>query len=137
MRMRKRAAIVATLVAVGLGAGCGGGGGSDEDQVREVVTAFVEAGKDRDAAEACSLLATDQVKSVEGLGSGGSCTTVLAGIFARAEDVDTDLEIQDVRVSGDRATVDATITSAGGRPQAKSVLLVKEDGEWKIASAGL
>src|SRR4051812_15512700 len=130
-----KGAIVLCLVAAMLG-GCGGGGeGSDEDQVREVVSAFVQAGKDRDAAEACSLLSADQVKSVEQLG-GGSCTTILGGIFANAKDLGTEGDIQDVRVQGERATVDATVRAPGAKPKTETILVVKEDGEWKLASAG-
>ena len=135
MGKRARGAILAVCLAALLG-GCGGGGGSDEDQVRDVVTSFVEAGKDRDAAEACSLLSADQVKSVEQLG-GGSCATILGGIFSKARDIGTDVEIQDVRVEGDRATVDATVRAPGSQPKAESILVVRENGEWKIADAGL
>ena len=135
MRKRDHAA-VAVLLAAALIAGCGGGGESDEDQVRDVVESFVQAGEDRDAATACDLLAADQVKTVEDIGPGGSCATILAGIFSKAEDVNTDVEIQDVRVEGDRATVDATVKSPDSQPKAESILVVKEDGEWKLASAG-
>jgi ketosteroid isomerase-like protein len=136
MRKRDHAA-VAVLLAAALIAGCGGGGESDEDQVRGVVESFVQAGEDRDAAAACDLLAADQVKTVEKIGPGGSCATILAGIFSKAEDVSTDVEIQDVRVEGDRATVDATVKSPGSQPKAESILVVREDGEWKLASVGL
>ena len=128
---------LAIALAAALAAGCGGGGVSDEDQVRDVVTSFVQAGKDRDAAEACSLLAADQLKVVEQLGGGAGCEQVLGGFLAKANAVGTDLKIEDVRVEGDRATVDATVKAAGSSPKAESILLVKEDGEWKLASAGL
>lgn len=136
MRRRGISVSLAAALATVVVAGCGGGS-SDEDQVRDVVTSFVQAGKDRDAAEACSLLAADQVKAVERLGGGGDCAQVLGGFFAEANAAGTDVEIQDVRVQGDRATVDATVKAAGSSPQPESILVVKEDGEWKIASAGL
>ena len=134
--MRTRGTAIALCLATALLGGCGGGGGSDEEQVRDVVTSFVEAGKDRDAAEACSLLSADQVKSVQEIG-GGSCATILGGIFAKAKDLGTDVSIQDVRIEGDRATVDATVTAPGSKPKAQTILVVKEDGEWKLASAGI
>jgi ketosteroid isomerase-like protein len=127
---------LAIAVAAIIGVGCGGGG-SDEDQVRDVVTSFVEAGKNRDAEEACSLLASDQVKVVERLGHGADCEQVLGGILAKAQVSGTDLKIEDVRVEGDRATVDATVKASGASPRAESILLIKEDGEWKLANAGL
>ena len=127
---------LAIALAAALVTGCGGAG-SDEDQVRDVVTSFVEAGKDRDAEEACSLLASDQVKAVERLGGGADCEQVLGGILAKAQVSGTDLKIEDVRVEGDRATVDATVKASGASPRAESILLIKEDGEWKLANAGL
>ena len=136
MSGRNHRAGIAVLLAATALAGCGGGGDSDEDQVRDVVNSFVEAGRERDAAAACELLAADQVKTVEGLGSGG-CAAVLGGIFAKSEDVETDVDIQDVRVEGNRATVDATVKAPGVEPRTQTILLVKEDGEWKLASAGL
>ena len=136
MGRRARSAGLAVAVAAALAAGSGGGG-SDEDQVRDVVTSFVQAGKDKDAEEACSLLASDQVKVVERLGGGSDCAEVLGGFLARADVAGTDLEIEDVRVEGDRATVDATLNAPGSPPRAESILLVKEEGEWKLASAGL
>ena len=127
---------LAIALAAALVTGCGGAG-SDEDQVRDVVTSFVEAGKDRDAEEACSLLASDQVKVVERLGHGADCEQVLGGFFANADAAGTEVKIEDVRVEGDRATVDATVKAGSFGPKAESILVVREGGEWKLASAGL
>jgi ketosteroid isomerase-like protein len=127
---------LAVALTAALVAGCGGGG-SDEDQVRDVVTSFVQAGKDRDAAKACDLLASEQIKVVERVGGGAECEQVLGGFFANADAAGTEVKIDDVRVEGNRATVDATLMAAGTSPKAESILLVKEDGEWKLASAGL
>ena len=127
---------LAIALAAALVTGCGGAG-SDEDQVRDVVTSFVEAGKNRDAEEACSLLASDQVKAVERLGGGADCEQVLGGFFANADAAGTEVKIEDVRVEGDRATVDATVKAGSFGPKAESILVVREGGEWKLASAGL
>ena len=127
---------LAIALAAALVTGCGGAG-SDEDQVRDVVTSFVEAGKNRDAEEACSLLSSDQVKAVERLGGGADCEQVLGGFFANADAAGTEVKIEDVRVEGDRATVDATVKAGSFGPKAESILVVREGGEWKLASAGL
>lgn len=115
--------------------GCGGGD-SDEDQVRDVVNSFVQAGKDRDPAEACSLLASDQLQLVERAGGGADCERVLGGLFAKPDAAATDLQIEAVRVQGDRATVDVSVKSGGSTAQAEGILLVREGDGWKIASAG-
>lgn len=135
MRRRTGSVALAAVLAAALIAGCGGS--SNEDQVRDVVESFVQAGKDKDAAEACGLLSTEKVKVVEQLAAGAGCEQVLGGLFARADATGTDVEIQDVRVEGSRATVDATVRAPGSAPKAESILLVKEDGDWKLASVGL
>ena len=50
-----------------------------------------------------------------------------------ANDDDGARDPSDGRVKGDRATVDATSARPAGPATAQSVLLVKEDGEWKFA----
>lgn len=129
-------AAVGVLGALLGGCGDGGGGGEDEAKVRDVVTAFVAAGNDRDAGRACGLLARDQVANVAKLGGGG-CASSLGQLFENAGDSKTELRIDDVRIDGDRASVDATVKRSGTPAQAQSILLVREDGEWRLADAGL
>lgn len=122
------------LAAVAI-AGCGGE--REEDKVRKVVDSFVAAGNERDAGAACELLAAEQIEAVERLAGGGSCETALGQILAAAGSENTEVTVEAVRVEGDRATVDATVSGAGTADQAQSLLLVRENGEWKLASGGL
>jgi len=134
MRPRSRSvAVLATLIAATALVACGDGD-DDEGAVREAVVQFVEAGNTGDFATVCDLLSDDQRAAVAA--SGESCAAALRAQAAGREG-DTRIGVDEVRISGDRATVDATITSADGERRAQSLLLVKEDGDWKIASAGL
>jgi hypothetical protein len=124
------AALAACCVAL---AGCGGGGGSDEDQVREVVQSFVDAGNEKDPAAACELLARQQLRAVRKLG--GSCPEVVAGLL-EASNGGTSVTVDEVRIEGNRATADVTVKAGGGSGpgRSSSLLLVREDGEWRLAS---
>lgn len=132
--MRVRATAVAAVLMLCLApAGCGGGGGDDTQQVSDVVTSFVDAGNHRDAAGACELLAKQQLQAVRKLGGGGSCASVVGGLLTGATG-NTSVEVDEVRVEGDRATADVTVRQGGRPPRSLSLLLVREDGEWRLAS---
>lgn len=134
----RRIASLVVGLAVAAAAGCGSSGGErDEDRIRGVLNAFVEAGREEDSRRACDLLAAEQIEAVEEIGDGQSCAEVLGGVLAAAGSRTTDVEIEEVRVDGERATVDATLHAEGSPPRIDTILLVKEDGEWKLASAGL
>jgi len=113
-------------------AGCGGGGGSEEDQVSEVVQSSVDAGNNRDPAAACELLARQQRRAVRKLGP--SCPEVVAGLL-EARKGTTSVTVDEVRIKGDRATADVTVKQGDRGPgRSSSLLLVREDGEWRLAS---
>lgn len=133
-----RRAIVVGLLAGFLLGGCGGGGGGDEAEVSDVVTAFITAGNERDAGAACALLDKAQAARMAQLG-GGTCKASLAGLFKGGSGGASQAEvtIDDVRIDGDRATVDATLKRGGAPAQTRSILLVREGGEWRLASAGI
>jgi hypothetical protein len=128
------AASAAALAAFALAA-CGGDGTSDEDQVEAAVESFVRAGNEGDAETACGLLAADQAEQIAQLG-GGECAEALGEVLAAGDRIDTEVRIEDVRVSGSRAKADVTVIQ-GGDTRQDSVLLVEEDGEWRLADAGL
>ena len=48
----------------------------------------------------------------------------------------TTIRVEQVRVQGDRATVDATVSHNAGAGNAESILLVKENGDWKVTQVG-
>jgi PBP1b-binding outer membrane lipoprotein LpoB len=125
--------VVAVLVALLL-AGCGGplGGKSDEDQARDAVTELVQARNQSDFAKVCELLApTLLAKFKQG---GTSCEKALPKVAQKG--TTTTIRIDQVRVSGDRATVDATVSHNAGAGLPQTILLVKEGGDWKVAQFG-
>jgi hypothetical protein len=132
MRVRATALFLSLLLLPAL-AGCGGGGGDDTQQVTDAVTAFVAAGDHHDAAAACALLAKQELQAVHKLGGGGSCASVVGKLLTHASG-DIKVKVDQVRVQGDRATADVTIRQGTGPPHSQSLLLLREDGEWKLAS---
>jgi hypothetical protein len=52
-------------------------------------------------------------------------------------DTSVTIQIDQVRVSGDRATVEARVSQTGGAGRAQTILLVKEGGDWKFSQLGL
>jgi hypothetical protein len=126
--------IIAVLVAALGPAACGGDdGGNDEDAVRETVNRFIDATNDERFRTICSLLAESEARSIESQG-GGPCAQVLEGLPRSTADVR--LRIDEVRISDDRAAVDATAITEDGTRQPQTLRLVEEDGDWKIASVG-
>ena len=116
--------------------GCGGdGGGGDEDEVTEVVESFVAAGNEGDAGTICDLLASEQVEDI-GQRAGGDCEEALGSFLDAAGRSETEVKVEDVRVDGARATADVIVIQDGER-RTESLLLVEEDGDWRLASAGL
>ena len=117
-------------------AGCGGGGGGG-DEVGDVVREYVAAVADRDGKRACALVTRDaqlRIFRSRRVHAGEdhpdqACAAVVESFgplygVGRLKGV----EVTDVEVDGDRAEA-----RADGFP----VRLVKDAGEWKIASVGL
>jgi hypothetical protein len=127
---------LATVAAAGLLLGACGGE-SEEDRVVDAVDAFVAAGRDMDAAAACALLSSDQLRRIASFSGGGSCPQVLGGVLATASTRTTDVEIEEVRIEGRRATVEVTLSAEASPPRSDEIHLVEEGGEWKLATAGL
>jgi hypothetical protein len=125
----------AALAALALAA-CGGDGGeSDEEQVAATVESFVQAGNEGDSEAVCELLAADQAERIGRLAN-GDCAKALGDLLGAAERRQTEVRIDDVRIDGSRASADVTVIQEGDRSQ-EALLLVEEDGEWKLASGGL
>jgi ketosteroid isomerase-like protein len=118
------------LTAIALG-GCGGvGGNSESDKVREAVNQFVQAGNDRDFNKVCALLTLQQR-----LASGGQDCAKNFGAHAPAGKGSTEVVIKDVRISGAQAAVDATVKGPHAQGSLQQLLLQKQNGEWKVATA--
>jgi hypothetical protein len=134
-----RAAALLTAVAA-LAAGCGAdqnggdGGGSglpDDQQVRAVVARFGIATRAKDYQTICDrLLADTLVRTVESIGL--PCESALQKGLADVQD--PRLEIRQVSLGGGRALVSVHSTATGQPASDDAVQLVKQDGEWRIAS---
>jgi hypothetical protein len=131
---RARAPIAALLVLLSLAwAGCGPfGGRSDKEEAGDTVTALIDARNQFDWPKVCDLLATSQLQKFRKAGT--TCVKALPQVAQRG--TTTTIRIEQVRVSGDRATVDATVSQTGGAGRAQTILLVKENGDWKVSKVG-
>ncbi len=126
-----RLCLLALAAAVVL-AGCGGiGASSDEDKVKDVVNEFVDAGNARDFAKVCGLL-TLQTRAVYG---GKQCATNFKSRARGTKKGQTEIEIVDVSISGTQARVDAKLKSGDNQPSEQQLLLQKQNGEWRVATA--
>jgi ketosteroid isomerase-like protein len=124
---------VAVLAAAGCGADTesGGSGAPDEQQVRAVVARFGVATRAKDYQTICDqLLADDLVHAVEAIGL--PCESALQKGLSDVRD--PRLEIRQVSLGGGRALVSVHSTADGQPPSDDAVQLVKENGQWKIAS---
>jgi hypothetical protein len=147
-RPRGKILVLALAIALAAGAGCGGDeeeapGESVQALVEDAGTAsaqatvekFFDAGNDRDAATICNLVTSDQAEAF-GQAAGGDCVDGMRALFEAKDPPRTEVIIEDVRVLGDRATVDATITQ-GGETRPTSLSLIQEGGDWKLADPGI
>jgi ABC-type glycerol-3-phosphate transport system substrate-binding protein len=112
-------AIALALAAIGFAA-CGGGGdsasgSSDAEQIRAVI----DLGNSKDPA-ICDKLTAKWMENVVG-GDRSDCEQQ---VEQSSEDA---VKVQDVSVDGDHSTVTARIEGDPG-----TLLLVKQDGEWKL-----
>jgi len=132
--MRRRPAplpvVLAALVLLGA-AGVGCGGESDEERVRETLGDFGEATARKDYQRLCDeLLSRKLIEQVRA--AGVPCELALK---TGLEDVrEPRLQVRDVTITGDRALARVRTTAAGQEPSDDQVRLVREGGDWRIAS---
>jgi hypothetical protein len=128
MSRRPTAVVLAAAILATLGAGCGD---SDEDKVRDTLSRFETAAKDRDYKELCDdLLARELVARLRTIGL--PCPLALSrGLGATLQ---PSISVEKVKVSGDTALAQITSTAVGQRPSQDTIRLVKQDDEWRIAS---
>jgi hypothetical protein len=133
---RTLSALIAALAVAGPAAGCGadeegGGGLSADQQVRAVVARFGVATRERNYQEICDRLLSDTlVAKIEGIGL--PCESALQRGLGEVRN--PTLSINEVSISGARALVSIHTTAAGQPPSDDALQLVREDGEWKVAS---
>jgi hypothetical protein len=125
---------VLALAIAGCGAdeeGGGGGGVPAEQQVRAVVARFGVATRGKDYQQLCDrLLSKDLVNKIEGIGL--PCESAVQRGLGGVRN--PTLEINEVSISGGRALVSIHTTATGEAPSDDALQVVREDGEWKIAS---
>jgi hypothetical protein len=96
------------------------------------VTQLIEARNQGDFVKVCSLIASQQLAKFKQAGT--TCEQSLPKLAQKG--TTTSININQVRVSGNRATVDATVSQNGGAGNAQTILLVKEGGDWKVSQVG-
>ena len=119
---------VLALAAV-LVVGCGSSDDTTSDSAsspEDAVQAFYDSSKAEDAAGACAVLSSES-QDIAAAGADSCEAAFEAAVKAGQANVPDKLEIGDVQVDGDTATVDVT-----GDGQKSSFTLVNEDGSWKI-----
>jgi hypothetical protein len=115
-------------------------GGDDRDAITAVVTGYAQAFSDGDTEKACGYLSKSGLEQVEAAAKQldeDGC----AGVLAEAADQLGDdakqtlgtLQVTDVKVDGDRATVTTAVPGYDNQ-ESDPATLVKEDGAWKIAA---
>ena len=131
--MRRVAAIAALLLAAAL-AGCGATGSSgasfagEEKQIADQVEALQAAGETGNAKKLCDeVLARSLRDSLSAPGS--TCQTELDKAIKDADDFD--LSVQDVAITGNRAT--AQVSGRGGT---RTLAFAREGADWRISSLG-
>ena len=124
------AVVLAAVVLTASLAACGDEP-SDAERARAVVERFGDASAKKDYQRICDeLIARALIAQVERIGL--PCEIA----FKRGlEDVRKPvLKVRSVRVTKDRARVAVHSTAAGQKPSNDTMTLVREDGEWRIAS---
>lgn len=127
-------ALLLPLALVGCGADTENGGGDGPDAttaVRATVAKFGVATRTHDWQAICDdLLSPTLVSKIEDVGL--PCETAVEKGLGDVKD--PTLEITDVSIAGSRALVSIHTTASGQQPSDDALQLVKQDGEWRIAS---
>ena len=129
---RRLIVVAVALITIAL-AGCGPfGGKSEQDKAGDTVTQLIEARNQGDFAKVCDLIASTQLAKIKQAGT--TCEKALPKVAQKG--TTTTIRVEQVRVSGDRATVDATVSHNAGAGLPQTILLLKEGGDWKVAQVG-
>jgi ketosteroid isomerase-like protein len=115
---------LACVVALAAAAGCGE---SEQEQAREVVQDYAEARESGDYEAVCELFSDSFVNELQT----DDCPAFIAEQTAGADGPEQ-IEVIDVRTSGDTATADLDISSGSEGPSRIGLRLELEDDEWRI-----
>ena len=112
-----------------------------EEEVAATVEEFFGAASSGDAARFCDLLTAEartglrsQVATLIGEDEPPGCEKGFDLLRASLED--SELEIRQVSVSGNRARVEARVRLAGRGAQPRTVELLEQGGVWRISDPG-
>jgi hypothetical protein len=123
-------AVFAAIAALGLTA-CGSSK-SDSAKARDTVKSFLSAAARGDGGKACDQLSTPTQGQINAAGQ-GSCSSIIGRLNGRlSSDQQTKVDKIDPKVTVHGNTATATYQSVTG-PGTRTVLLVKENGNWKIS----
>ncbi len=127
------ARVLATLAAVAvLGAGLAacGGGDSDEDTINDLIErAVIDSDADL-CSENFTQAFVEETTGEKGDAAVAECEKQAGNVTTE----NTDLEVGDVEVDGDKATATATY-KADGEKGSVDFEFTKEDGTWKFSDA--
>ncbi len=113
-------------------AGCGGGN-DDKEEAEQTVRDFVTATRERDAEAFCDELVTQEFLERAIGATGDKATESCKREFRSLEDLQVRLvRIVETRVNGETARVRAVLLRQGQRID-QTLVLKKEDGDWKIS----
>jgi len=126
-----RVPIAAFLTACALALAAAGCGQSDFEQVETTMQDFATAVAEGDYTGLCDdILAGELVESVRSVGLDCPVALRLALEEVRAPRV----EILDIDIEDDQALARVRTTAEGQEPSEDAVRLVKQDGDWRVAS---
>lgn len=131
-RRNAAVALLLPLALVGCGADTEDGGGADATTaVRATVAKFGVATRTHDWQTICDdLLSKTLVSKIEDVGL--PCETAVEKGLGDVKN--PTLEITDVSIAGARALVSIHTTADGQEPSDDALQVVRQDGEWRIAS---
>lgn len=136
--------VLVLVMALGVFAGCGGGA-SDEDQIKNVVSKFESALKSGDVFGVLECVDPDTQKefnaeleaaakmlgmSLDEFKKSDYVQSMLGGVFD--EYADAKVTAENIKVDGDTATADLTLTLNGENDTEEGVKFVKAGGAWYL-----
>ena len=113
--MKSRELVIAAACALLMG--CGGG---EADKVKQVAQAFWDASKENDIELAKTYVSESSMFQMQEAKDGGP---------------PGDVQLGEVEVDGDRATVETVVANTDGETPVDmefQTIMVREDGEWKV-----
>jgi hypothetical protein len=125
---RRIATVIACLTLLAAAAG-GCGGGSNESGASDAANSYVDAYNSKNAEQLCSLF-TDHLRQQLG---GDNCARLLG---EQISGLSNTLKVTKVDASDDHATVDLESSGENGQAAPVAVILVKQDGDWKVSAIG-